>query len=137
MTLIRGMNIEVIRGMRIGMMYIAGALVGASAIAAEGLAGLADPTRPGAAPAYVESAAPAAAGPVLQSTLIAPGVKRAMISGKTYTVGEKVGNAVVSDIRPYEVMLNQGGRETRLRLVPPLAKEATEQSAGRKKGVNP
>ncbi|MCK7577903.1 MAG: hypothetical protein MZV65_20445 [Chromatiales bacterium] len=36
------------------------------------------------------------------------------------TVGDRVGDAVVVDIRPYEVILNRGGRESRLRLVPRL-----------------
>jgi hypothetical protein len=81
--------------------------------------GLSDPTRPGGV-APVESSAPVYAGPVLQSTMIAPDVRRAVISGKTYEVGDRFGEAQIVDIRAYEVVLNRGGRETRLRIVPPL-----------------
>jgi hypothetical protein len=100
---------------------IAGVLLCARAWADAGLAGFVDPTRPATAPRADAEATPS--GPVLQSTLIAPGIKRAVIGGKTYTVGERVGGATIVDIRSYEVVLEQGGRETRLRLVPVLAKE--------------
>jgi hypothetical protein len=63
--------------------------------------------------------------------MIAPGIKRAMISGKTYVVGDRLGTAAIADIHAYEVILRQDGRETRLRLVPALG------VGGRSKGVNP
>ena len=133
-----GTNIGNIWSMKIAMVSIAGMLACASAIAQEGFAGLADPTRPASASrSYVEVIEPIPAGPVLQSTIVAPGIKRAVISGKTYTVGERLGAAVVADIRSYEVILDQDGRETRLRLIPPLAKETMGAPTGQMKGANP
>ena len=87
--------------------------------------GLADPTRP----SYVGSGSAGMAdsyytGPVLQSTFISASQRRAVISGKSFTVGDKFGGAVITDIQPYEVVLERGGRQTRLRLLPKLAKEA-------------
>ncbi len=137
-----GTNVGHIRSMKVGIVSIAAALGWASAaVAEEGFAGLADPTRPVSAAAHVYVAEPVAAGPVLQSTLIAPGVKRAVISGKTYVVGDHLGKAVVSNIRPYEVVLNQDGRETRLRLVPALEKQTAGtpplSTGGQMRGMNP
>lgn len=86
------------------------------------LSKLADPTRPATEPALV--AAPVATtGPVLQSILISPTRRRAVINGRTYKIGDKVDGAVVADIQSYEVTLRQGQRETRLRLFPRLVKE--------------
>ncbi len=90
---------------------------------ADDFAGLADPTRP----VYsMESGAPAAArptGPILQSTFISASQRRAVISGKSYAVGDKFGGGTITDIQPYEVVLKKADRETRLRLLPKLAKE--------------
>ncbi|HSW51661.1 MAG TPA: hypothetical protein VLG93_00400 [Sulfuricaulis sp.] len=91
---------------------------------ANDFAGLADPTRP----AYsTESGALAAAarpaGPMLQSTFISASQRRAVISGKSYVVGDKFGGGTITDIQPYEVVLKKADRETRLRLLPKLAKE--------------
>jgi hypothetical protein len=121
MTLFYGTNIEVYHRMKIGTM-IAALSVSVVASADDRFAGIVDPTRP--ADTRVVEVEPVSVGPVLQSTMIAPGTKRAVISGKTYTVGERVGSATVTDIRPYEVVLDQGGREQRLRLVPSLAKQS-------------
>jgi len=86
---------------------------------------LSDPTRP------VDYFAPAAAakgearsyGPVLQSTMVSPLRKRAVIDGKTVAVGDKVSDAQIVDIRPYEVILRRGNQQSSLRLMPKLGKE--------------
>lgn len=88
--------------------------------------GLADPTRP----SYIGNVAAAGSryadsGPALESTFVSTSRRLAMINGKSYTVGDKFGGAMITDIQPYEVVLERGGRETRLRLLPKLAKEAT------------
>jgi hypothetical protein len=86
------------------------------------VSGLVDPTRP----SYVGVSAEAKmqhTGPVLQSTFVSASRRRAVISGRTYKVGDKFGGAMIADIQPYEVVLKQAGRETRLRLLPKLAKE--------------
>lgn len=91
--------------------------------AAEDLKQLSDPTRPhlpGAAPV---DAREIAVGPELQSTMISLTFRRAIINGRTYKQGDKIDGAVITSIQPYEVTLKQGGRETRLRLLPKLTKE--------------
>lgn len=84
-----------------------------------------DPTRPVdySAPAGGGIRAERSSGPVLQSTTVSPLRKRAVIDGKTVGVGDKVNDAKVIDIRPYEVVLRRGDRDTSLRLMPKLAKE--------------
>jgi hypothetical protein len=80
-----------------------------------------DPTRPWSG---VPDEAPVYGGPVLQSTLVSDSRREAMISGRKVRIGDRVGAAVVADIRPYEVVLKQDNRETRLRLTPRLEKES-------------
>lgn len=90
-----------------------------TAWANDDLAGLVDPTQPlfGAAVAAQKSSSG------LQSTFISAGQRRAVINGRTYKMGDKFSGSVITDIQPYEVVLRQAGRETRLRLLPKLAKE--------------
>jgi len=115
-------------GIRIAVMRTVIAAIGLMGIMTNSLAndftGLADPTRP----AYsMESGAPAATvrptGPMLQSTFISASQRRAVISGKSYTVGDKFGGGTITDIQPYEVVLKKADRETRLRLLPKLVKQ--------------
>jgi hypothetical protein len=90
--------------------------------------GLVDPTRPsyvGNASAGVTGSRYADSGPALQSTFVSTSRRLAVINGKSYAVGDRFGGAKIADIQPYEVVLERGGRETRLRLLPKLAKEAT------------
>lgn len=98
-------------------------LAGALAMTAQADTGeLPDPTRPHGATA----GSTARSG--VQSILISPQRKVAVVHGRTVTVGDRVGDAVVTDIRPYEVILNRGGRESRLRLVPRMDKTGREGS---------
>ena len=89
----------------------------------DSLAGLVDPTQPAYSGTSGGIAASKPAGPLLQSTFISTSQRRAVISGKSYTVGDKFGGAVIADIQPYEVVLKKADRETRLRLLPKLVKE--------------
>lgn len=84
--------------------------------AVESWAGLVDPTRPHNSRSVDRE--PSFAGPVLQSTIVTPGERRAMISGRFYRVGDQVGAAQVADIQPNRVVLRQAGRETTLSLFP-------------------
>jgi hypothetical protein len=81
-----------------------------------------DPTRPFDGAPRVRSA-PVPSGPVLQATRVSSVQKLAVISGRTVSVGDTVDGAVVTDIRPYEVVLEKNGRETTLRMIPRLEKE--------------
>lgn len=80
-------------------------------------ASLSDPTRPYTPEQQAEASAP---GFVLQSTLVAPGRKVAVIDGRRLRVGDRHHGAVVTAIMPYEVRLQAGARELRLRLAPKL-----------------
>lgn len=84
---------------------------------------LADPTRPPMAvsePGAGESAAPA--GPKLQSVLISPTRRVAVISGSTVVQGGKYGNATVASISEGAVLLRYADRKETLHLIPGVAK---------------
>ena len=105
----------------------------------DSLAGLVDPTQPAYSGTSGGTAVSKPTGPLLQSTFISTSQRRAVIGGKSYKVGDKFGDAVITDIQPYEVVLKKAGRETRLRLLPKLAKEtyvvkvpANSQEGGQK-----
>jgi len=98
----------------IAVLFLAGLAV------AGDLDGLPDPTRP-------PGAGPAASG--VQSILISPRGKQAVVHGRTVGVGDRVGDAVIVDIQPYEVILHRGGNESRMRLVPRLEKQKSEGGA--------
>jgi MSHA biogenesis protein MshK len=91
--------------------------------AAADVGDLPDPTNPSG------HAGAGAASSGVQSILITPRRKQAVIHGRTVRVGDRVGDAVVVDIQPYEVILNRGGRESRMRLVPRLEKQKKEGGA--------
>ena len=86
---------------------------------------LPDPTRPPA----VETVAPAAGdaavrgGPVLQSVLISPRHKVAIISGETIKLGGTYGTAKVVKISEEGVVLNEGGSLQTLKLFPSVEKK--------------
>ena len=98
---------------------------------------LRDPTRP---PLEVSSK-PAAAkshsrgGLVLQTVLISPERKTAVISGRVMSLGDTVSGFRLVDIREGEVVM-KGSKETRtLRLYPEVSKvEVTATLSERKKG---
>ena len=105
----------------------------------DSLAGLVDPTQPAYSGTSGGTAASKPAGPLLQSTFISTSQRRAVISGKTYAVGDKFGGAVIAEIQPYEVVTKRAGKESHLRLLPKLAKEtfivkipANSQEGGQK-----
>jgi hypothetical protein len=105
----------------------------------DSLAGLVDPTQPAFSGTSGGTAASKPAGPLLQSTFISTSQRRAMISGKSYKVGDKFGGGVITEIQPYEVVMKRAGKESHLRLLPKLAKEtfivkvpANSQEGGQK-----
>lgn len=110
--------------MRLSLWIPAVTLVWVSASsAAEDLKQLSDPTRPHQLRTAPVGARETVTGPELQSTMISLTFRRAVINGRTYKQGDKIDGAVITNIQPYEVTLKQGGRETRLRLLPKLTKE--------------
>lgn len=61
--------------------------------------------------------------PVLQSTLVSPERRLAVISGKRLRIGDRFNGAVITEISQYQVRMKKGGRVTTLRLLPQFTKE--------------
>ena len=83
---------------------------------------LPDPTRP---PSEFEAAAGGAAvtsGPMLQTVLISPRHKVAIINGETVKLGGMYGSARVVKISESGVVLNEGGSLQTLKLFPSVEK---------------
>lgn len=89
---------------------------------------LQDPTRPPAAslllPPDAAQAPAAPRQPTLQSVLVGPGSGRevAVIDGRIVRRGERVGRAILADIRGDRVILREGRRTTELKLYPQAGK---------------
>lgn len=92
------------------------------AIAAAAAQGMVDPTRPpGALPAAAEGAV-ATSGPVLQSVMLSPGRKVAVISGEMVVLGGSYGSARLVKLTENEAVLRSGAETTVLRLYPQVEK---------------
>ena len=77
---------------------------------------LPDPTRPGG---LSRGGEPAAGGElVLQSVLIAPSRRIAVINGQKLAVGDRIRDQEVIEIRTHEVVLRRSGQERVLKLLP-------------------
>jgi MSHA biogenesis protein MshK len=86
---------------------------------------LVDPTRPPATLGQVvdgDASASVAGRPVLQSVMISPGRRMAMISGRMVRIGDKVGEARVTKISETEVVLRNGKELETLKLFPGIEK---------------
>lgn len=111
------------------------AVRGALLLAGLGAAGqgmaeaLRDPTRP---PARLEAGTAddgaAASGPVLQSVLLSPQRRLAIISGQTLKVGDKFGEARLVKIGENEVVLRNGTSLQTLKLFPNVEKQPAAKS---------
>ncbi|MGH8737008.1 MAG: MSHA biogenesis protein MshK [Burkholderiales bacterium] len=103
-------------------------LAAAQAVAAEAhagasLQGLADPTRPPYDAPAVEGDSAPAMGPELQSVLISPTRKTAVISGQTVPLGGKFQDATLIRITESGVELRNGGQVQVLRMFPRVEKK--------------
>jgi MSHA biogenesis protein MshK len=92
---------------------------------------LIDPTRP---PDVLRASSSGAAttGPVLQSVLISPQRKMAIISGKTLKLGEKFGKSQLVSITETEVVLQNGKEVQTLKLFPDVQKRLNSNGASAK-----
>ena len=97
----------------------AGVLVALCAFHCVAAEDLVDPTRPPAGLGKFQADV-ASAGPVLQSILISPTRRIAIISGKAVKAGEKYGDAQVVAIGENEVVLKTGKSQQVLKLYPSL-----------------
>jgi hypothetical protein len=85
-----------------------------------GLEELSDPTRPYVAdsrPAKPVSSSSPKSALILQSILISPQGRLAMINGQQVTIGSRLAGAEITDIQPYEVEITRAGKKGRLRLL--------------------
>lgn len=117
------------RRMLTGGAFLASSLACTPLVAAEELA---DPTRP---PASVMAgnnvvSQQTTAGPVLQSVLISPRRKEAIISGQTVKLGDSFGEAKVVRITENEVILRTGKELQTLKAFPGIGKQKTSGRAG-------
>lgn len=87
----------------------------------------ADPTQPPVARDAGEGLMP---GPRIESILIAPDRRLAVISGQQVTIGSRVGSAVVVRITETEVLLRGAEGDRTLKLFPELARQSA--AAGKK-----
>jgi MSHA biogenesis protein MshK len=92
------------------------ALALAAATAAAAAAPFADPTRPPSSLDAGQREEPVSAGPRLESVLIAPDRRIAVISGQQVTIGSRFGDAEVVGIDESEVRLRRRSGEQSLKL---------------------
>lgn len=115
-------------GVKSGAVLLLAAICTATSVFAQALR---DPTRP---PSFSESAREgeprASHGPVLQSVIVSGGRKIALIDGRTYTVGAKVGEARLIAISGAEVTLRESGGNKVLRLTPDAQKTTVVPEGG-------
>lgn len=100
--------------------------------------GLSDPTRPpgvaGSAPQSGAIDEVPAGGPQLQSVLISPSRRIAIINGSTVSLGGMVGEAKVVRISQTEVVLRRGAETEVLKMYPGIEKQATKRRVSRQGG---
>jgi MSHA biogenesis protein MshK len=85
--------------------------------------GMTDPTRPPSASTGKPVSRPEAAASRLQSVLISPGRKLAIIDGRSVGLGARVGDATVVAIAPTQVILQTRGTYQTLKLHPGIEKK--------------
>jgi MSHA biogenesis protein MshK len=95
-------------------------------------ASLVDPTRPPAVGPAAEVVVPE--GPRLQSVLISPTRRMAVISGKTVALGARFGDATVEAINEGSVVLKYADRRETLQLIPGMDKRERRVAAAARSG---
>lgn len=97
---------------------------------------LGDPTRPPGTAGLADGAEPGAqsSAPQLQSILISPQRRLAVINGQTVALGGRIGDATLLAISETGVVLRRGGQLETLRLLPDAGKKPARTSAPGKGG---
>ncbi len=108
------------------------AMLLSAAASAQGSAPLSDPTRPPPLGPVGEVLVPA--GPRLQSVLISPTRRAAVISGKTVALGARFGDATVESINEGTVVLKYANRRQTLQLIPGMDKRERRVAAAARTG---
>jgi len=110
------------------LMLALAALVFSPAALAQGLS---DPTRP-PTPMSGADTAVEAGGPQLQSVLISPNRRLAVINGQTVAVGGRVGDATLTQVSETGVVLKRGDLLESVPLLPGVAKQPARVAGPRK-----
>lgn len=108
-----------------GLLLASGIALSATATAAETLP---DPMRPPSASAYTRSGKSVQQHYYLNSILISPEHRSAIINGKRVVVGDRVGNARVTQIQGNVVTIVVSGKTRTLTLLPLSIKKPAEAS---------
>lgn len=87
-----------------------------------GAQGLTDPTRPPGALAAVSGDGAVSGGPVLQSVMLSPARKVAVISGEIVVLGGRYGSARLVKLTETEAVLKEGAETKVLKLFPLVEK---------------
>ncbi len=104
-------------------------IVGVAWISVAGAQGLVDPTRPpGGLAGSVDAVV--ALGPVLQTVMLSPSRKVAVISGEVVALGGSYGGARLVKLTESEAVLKNGAETTVLRLYPMVEKRVTDSTQG-------
>jgi len=103
-----------------------------SSASAQGSAMLADPTRPPTVGPAAEAVV--LVGPRLQSVLISPTRRAAVISGKSVALGARFGDATVESINAGTVVLKYADRRETLQLIPGMDKRERRVAAAARSG---
>lgn len=90
---------------------------------------LPDPTRPAQGQMQGDAEQIDNRGPQLQSILISPRRKMAVINGQTLHVGEKFGDSVLQKISEHEVVLKNGSELQVLKLFPDVQKKKSRSDS--------
>ena len=107
---------------------LAAGLVPLALVATAHAASFADPMRP----PLDDGASSAVEGPRLESVLIAPDRRVAVINGEQYTVGSKFRDGAIVRISESEVVVRRGAQDEILQLIPRPAKRSSG-SVGKEK----
>ena len=124
--------------MAIGMKPAVAALALATLAPAAGAQVLIDPMRP---PSYADAASDQSPDSiVLQSIILSAGRKLAVINGRTYRAGDRLGDARIAAISANSVTLKQGKETKVLTLLPDSVARSSggaDKRASRKSGAGP
>lgn len=109
-----------LRRQALSYLALAAVLLAPTLAAAQGI--VVDPTRPPAGYLATDDEAGAGVGLMLQSVLISPTQRTAIINGVVVKLGEKYGDAVLTRVAESEVVLRSGGVSRVLKLYPGVNK---------------
>ena len=118
-----------------GLMLVLGASVAPASVLSQGLR---DPTQPPSAAETRRADDPrvssSSSGPALQSIILSQGRKLALIDGKLYKPGDRMGEATIVAISSGEVVVREHGEIRTLKLYQDIQKTAAGPGAPKAPG---